>query len=69
LNFIYLKEVKKKFFDLKTKKMKILFVLSLILIISQLVNLSDSFYIDQDNNNDLQENRRQASGKFIATTL
>jgi hypothetical protein len=48
--------------------MKILFVLSLILIISQLVNLSDSFYIDQDNN-DLQENRRQASGKFIATTL
>jgi hypothetical protein len=49
--------------------MKILFVLSLILIISQLVNLSDSFYIDQDNNNDLQENRRQASGKFIATTL
>jgi len=68
LNFIYLKEVKKKFFDLKTKKMKILFVLSLILIISQLVNLSDSFYIDQDNN-DLQENRRQASGKFKATTL
>ncbi len=48
--------------------MKILFVLSLILIISQLVNLSDSFYIDQDNN-DLQENRRQASGKFKATTL
>ena len=46
--------------------MKILFLLSLILILSQLVNLSDSFYIDQDNN-DLQEYKRQASGKFKTT--
>jgi hypothetical protein len=46
--------------------MKILFVLSLILILSQLVNLSDSFYIDQDNK-DLQEYKRQASGKFKTT--
>lgn len=46
--------------------MKILFVLSLILILSQLVNLSDSFYIDQDNK-DLEEYKRQASGKFKTT--